>query len=189
MPIFSWNVPLISLFLERSLVFPILLFSSISLYYSFKKAFISPPAFFWNSAFSWVYLSLFPLPFTFLLSSAICKASSDNHYAFFHFFFFGMVSVTVSCTRLWTFIHSSSGTLSTRSNPLNLLVTSTVWSKGIWFKSYLNGLVIFPAFLNLSLNFYNEELIIWATVSSRSCFCWPYTASPSLTSKNTINLI
>ena len=24
----------------------------------------------------------------------------DNHNAFFHFFFFGMVSVTVSCTRL-----------------------------------------------------------------------------------------
>ena len=34
-PIFAWNVPLISLiFLKRSLVFPILLFSSISLHWS-----------------------------------------------------------------------------------------------------------------------------------------------------------
>ena len=29
----------------------------------------------------------------------------------------------------------------------------------------------------------------WATVSSRSCFCWLYTASPSLATKNVINLI
>ena len=33
-----------------------------------------------------------------------------------------------SCTVLWTCVHSSSGTLSTRSNPLNLLITSTVLS-------------------------------------------------------------
>ena len=31
--------------------------------------------------------------------------------------------------------------------------------------------------------------MIWATVSSLSCFCWLYRASPSLTSKNIINLI
>ena len=39
-PILSWNVPLVSLiFLKRSLVFPILLFSSISLCWSPRKAF------------------------------------------------------------------------------------------------------------------------------------------------------
>ena len=31
--------------------------------------------------------------------------------------------------------------------------------------------------------------MIWATVSSWSCFCWPYRASPSLAAKNRINLI
>ena len=37
---FAWNVPLISLvFLKRSLVFPVLLFSSMSLHWSLKKAF------------------------------------------------------------------------------------------------------------------------------------------------------
>ena len=31
--------------------------------------------------------------------------------------------------------------------------------------------------------------MIWATVSSRSCFCWLYRASPSLAARNIINLI
>ena len=31
--------------------------------------------------------------------------------------------------------------------------------------------------------------MIWATVSSQSCFCWVYRASPSLAAKNIINLI
>ena len=41
-PIFAWSVPLVSLIiLMRSLVFPILLFSSISLHWSLRKAFLS----------------------------------------------------------------------------------------------------------------------------------------------------
>ena len=88
--VFAWNVPLVSpIFLKRSLVFPILLFSFISLHCSFKKAFLTLLAVLWNSAFSWVYLSLSPLPFASLLFSAICKASSDNQFALSHFFFFG----------------------------------------------------------------------------------------------------
>jgi len=78
-PVFTWNVPLVYLiFLTRSLVFPILLFSSISLHWSLKKAFLSLLAIVWNYAFSWVYLSLSPLPFTSLLFLAICKASLKN---------------------------------------------------------------------------------------------------------------
>ena len=38
----------------------------------------------------------FSLPFPFLLSSAIGKASSDNHFAFLHFFFLRMVLATAS---------------------------------------------------------------------------------------------
>ena len=46
------NVHLVSLiFLKRSLVFPILLLSSISLHWSLKKAFLSLLAILWNSAF------------------------------------------------------------------------------------------------------------------------------------------
>ena len=39
-PIFAWNIPLVSLiFLKGSLVFPILLFSSISLHWQLRKTF------------------------------------------------------------------------------------------------------------------------------------------------------
>jgi len=49
MLIFAWNVPLVSLiFLKRSLVFPILLFSSISLHWSLRKPFLSLLAILWN---------------------------------------------------------------------------------------------------------------------------------------------
>ena len=46
--IFAWNIPLVSLiFLKRSLVFPILLFSSIPLHWSLRKAFLSLLAILW----------------------------------------------------------------------------------------------------------------------------------------------
>ena len=112
-PIFAWNVPLVSLiFLTRSLVFPILLFSSISLNWSLRKAFLSLLAILWNSAFKWEYLSFSPLLFASILFTAICKASSDSYFAFLHFSFLRMVLIPVSCTMSQTSIHSSSGTLS-----------------------------------------------------------------------------
>ena len=112
-PIFAWNVPLVPLiFLKRSLVFPILLFSSISLHWSLRKAFLSLLAILWNSAFKWEYLSISPLPLAALLFSAIYKASLDKHLAFLHFFFLDMVLIPVSCTESRASVHSSSGTLS-----------------------------------------------------------------------------
>ena len=64
-PILAWNVPLVSLiFLKSYLVFPILLFFSISLHWSLRKTFLSLLAILWSSAFKWVYLS-----FTFSFSS------------------------------------------------------------------------------------------------------------------------
>ena len=112
-PIFAWNVPLVSLiFLKRSLVFPILLFSSISLHWTLKKASLSLLAILWNSAFRCLYLSFSPLLFASLLYTAIYKASPDSHFAFLHFFSMGMVFIPVYCTMSWTSIHSSSCTLS-----------------------------------------------------------------------------
>ena len=46
----------------------------------------------------------------------------------------------------------------------------------------------FPYFLQLKSEFGNKEFMIWATVSSWSCFCWLCRASPSLAAKNIINL-
>ena len=47
----------------------------------------------------------------------------------------------------------------------------------------------FPYFLQFQPEFCNKEFMIWATVSSQSCFCWLHRASPSLAAKNIISLI
>ena len=61
--------------LSHSIVF--LYFS----HHSQRKAFISLLAILWNSALRSVYFSFSPLPFTSLFS-ALCKASSDNLFAY-----------------------------------------------------------------------------------------------------------
>ena len=67
-----------------------------------EEGLLASLAILWNSTFNRVYLSLSPLLFTSLLSSAICKASSGNHFAYLHFLFFGMVLFAATCTILWT---------------------------------------------------------------------------------------
>ena len=47
--------------------------------------------------------------------------------------------------------------------------------------------MVFPTFFKSE--FGNKEIMIWPTVSSSSCFCSLYRASPSLAAKNIINLI
>ena len=112
-PIFARNFPLVSLiFLRRSLVFPILLFFSISFHSSLRKVLLSLLVILWNFAFIWVYLSFSPLPLASLLFSPICKTYSDNHFALLHFFSLGMILITASCKMSQTSTHSSSGTLS-----------------------------------------------------------------------------
>ena len=125
--IFPTQVSLIAggFFTVWATVFPILLFSSISLHCSLRKAFLFLLAILWNCIQVGISF-LFPLPLTSLLFLAICEASSDNHFAFLHFFFLEIVLIIASYTMLGISTHSSSGTLSIRSNPLNLFVTSTV---------------------------------------------------------------
>ena len=124
-PIFGQNISFISpIFRKRYLVFP-LLFSSSFIQYALKKAFSSLCAGLWKSVFSWIYLFLSPLLFTSLPSLAICKASSEDYFAFLLFFFCWMALFTASCTILWTSVHSSSGTLFTRSKTLNLSPSHT----------------------------------------------------------------
>ena len=143
--------PLVSLiFLKRSLVFPILLFSSISLPWSLRKAFLSLLAILWNSTFKWLYLSFSPLPLASFLYSTFCKDSSDNHFAFLHLFFLGKVLITASCKMSWTCIHSSSGTLSD-------LIPWIYFSLPLYNRKGFdlglnNGLMVFPTFFNLSLH-------------------------------------
>ena len=102
------------------------------------------------------FLFLFSLAFHIFSFLTVCKASSVNHFAFLHFFFFGMGLFTISYTILWTSVHSSSGTLFIGSNPLNLLslLPYIIISDFIQFHTppeFSSG--VFSAFFNLSLNF------------------------------------
>ena len=99
--------------------------SSLSYFIVFlylRKAFLSLLAILWNSAFKWVYLSFYPL----LLFFSSLFVRSPQTAILFSFFFLGMALIHVSCTISRTSAHSSSGTLSMRSSPLNLVLTSTV---------------------------------------------------------------
>ena len=167
---FAWNVPLVSLiFLNRSLVFPILLFLFISLPWSLRKAFLSLLAILWNSAFRWLYLFFSPLPLASLLFLAMCKSSSDNHFAFLHFFFLGMVLITASCTVSQTSTHSSSGTvyqiqsLESVCHVHYIILRDLIKVIPEWSSDFLY-------FVQFKSEFVNKEFMIWATVSSQSFF-------------------
>ena len=110
-PIFAWNVPLVSHFLEE--------ISSLShsIVFLYFFALITEEGFlifllFFGTLIQMGISFLSPLLVASLLSTAICKASSDNHSTFLHFFFLGMVLITAFYKMSRTSIHSSSGTLS-----------------------------------------------------------------------------
>ena len=119
-PIFAWNNPLGSLiYLKRSLVFHIPLISLFLCIVHWSPSYLSYLSSGILHSVEYIFLFLSPLAFTLFLFSTIYKASSDNHLAFWHFLFFGMVLIAASWTMLHTSIHSSSGTLYIRYNPLN----------------------------------------------------------------------
>ena len=111
-PIFAWNVPLVSvIFLKLSLVFPILFFFPVFLGIGH-----------WGRL---SYLSCYSLELCIQVSISL-QASSVNHFAFLHFFLLMMMLITASCTMSQTFIHSTLGTMSITSNPLSLFIISFV---------------------------------------------------------------
>ena len=138
-------------FLKGFLVFLILFFPSISLHYSLKKAFLSLLALLLNFACSCIYLSLSPLAFASLLFSAICKTSSYNDLTFSHFFFFGMVLVTASCTMLWTSIQRLRDLIICWQHKWKDF-SDILLSKYSWYPPYFSKSIIFDILI-----LYNEE--------------------------------
>ena len=101
-PIFERNVPLVSLiFLMRSLVFPILLFPSISLHCSLKNSSLSFLAILWNP-FSRAYLPLSPCLSLLFFAQLFVRPHQTTLLPFLHSFFLGTILVTTSYTILWT---------------------------------------------------------------------------------------
>ena len=109
--------------MKRSLVFPILLFSSISLHWSVRKAFLSLLAFLWSSAFRWVYFSFLISFLLLFFSQLFVRPPQTTILPFCIYFSLGWSWSPPPITVSQTSVHSSSGTLLIRSNPLNILVT------------------------------------------------------------------
>ena len=78
------------IFLKRSLAFPVLLFSPISSMIT-EEGFLNSPCYSFKLCILMGISFLFSFAFCFSPFTAICKASSDNHFAILHFFFLGMV--------------------------------------------------------------------------------------------------
>ena len=136
-----------------------------------KKAFLSLLATFWNSTFSWVYLSLSSLPFTSLLFSAICEVSTDHHFAFLHLIFFGMVLINTFCTMLSTSVLRFQTLCLPDLIPWIYLSLLLYNHKG--FDLGQTWARVFPTFFNLSLNFairspwsepQSAPALVWLTV-------------------------
>ena len=119
---FVWNVPFVSNFLEE---ISSLSHSIVFLYFFaliIEKGFLISPCYFLERCIQMGISFLFPFAFCF----SSFHSSSDSHFAFLHFFFLGMVLIIAYYIMSQTSIHCSSGSLSIKSNPLNLFVTSTV---------------------------------------------------------------
>ena len=77
-----------------------------------KEGFVISPCYSLEFCIQMGISFLFSFAFHFSSFYSYFKASSDNHFAFLHLFFLGMVLIPVSCTISQTSIHSSWGTLS-----------------------------------------------------------------------------
>ena len=159
-PMITWNVPLLALiFLKTSLVFLIVLLSSIFLHCSLNKAFLS------RLSILWILHSdgyIFPFVLCALLLFFFHLFVRPSQKAIFHCCISASWGWFFSLPPIQTSIHSSSGTL---SDPAPWIFLSFL----LYNHKSRNGLVVFPAFFKSE--FHNKELMIWATVSFQSWFC------------------
>ena len=130
-PIFAWNVPLLSLIFFEEI--SSLSYSIVFLYFF---ALVTEEGFLIYPCYS---LKLcIQMGISFLFSFAFCVSSFLSYlegflrlsFCLFAFLFLGMVLITTSCPMSQTSIHSSSGTLSIRSNPLSLFSLPLYSHKG-----------------------------------------------------------
>ena len=129
LPIFGWTVSLIFLiFLMRSLVLPFLNFFPLFLFVvKWRRAsclsllFSGTPH---SVGCTFPFLPCFSLLFFPLLFVKPPQTTTFPSYITFSLGWF----YSLPCIILWTSVHSSSGTLFTTSNPLNIFIISTVYS-------------------------------------------------------------
>ena len=94
-PIFSWNIPFLSLIFLKISRFSHSIVFLFCIDHCGRLSYLSLLFFetlHWNGYIFHFLLCLY------LLFLAICKSSTDNHFAFLHFFFLGRVLIPASCT-------------------------------------------------------------------------------------------
>ena len=185
MPIVAWNVPFVSLiFLKRLLVFPILLFSLfLCIDHWGRLSYLS--LIFFGTLYSNGYIFPFLLCLSLLFFSQLFIWPPQTTILPFCFCFLGMVLNTASCTISQPSVHNSSGTLLDLI-PWIYLSLPLYDHNGFYLDHTWMILWFFPYFLHFKSEFGNKKFMIWASVSSWSCFCWLYRASPSLAANNII---
>ena len=175
MSIFVWNIPLVSLiFLKRSLDFSILLFSSVSLHWSLRKAFSSL-----LPIHGTLHSDGYVFPFLLCLSllffpQVFVRPSQTTILPFCITFSWGwslslppvqcheslsIVLKALNLTGLMPWIYSSLPLYNHKGFNLGHTWMVYEWSS------------VFPYILQLTSKFCNKEFMIWATVSSQSWFC------------------
>jgi len=112
-----WNFLFFSFYFTEVLLIYNVLIAAIQ-HRSLRKTFLSLLLFF-GTLHSDGYIFPFLVWFLLLFFSQLFVRPPQT--TILHFFFLGMVLITASCTMLGTSVRSSSGTLSIRANPLNLL--------------------------------------------------------------------
>ena len=93
-----------------------------------EEGFLISPCYSLDLCIQMLISFLFSFAFHFSSFHSYLQGLLRQHFAFLQTIFFsmGMVLIPVSCIMSRTSFHSSSGTLSIRSSPLNLFLTSTV---------------------------------------------------------------
>ena len=121
--IFPWYL---QFFLKKFLVFPILFFPLYLFALFTSESLLLSCCYSLELWLSVGYLFPFLLYLSLLFFPQIFVKLPRKNTLFSCIFSFEMVLITTSFTMVKTFIHTSSATLSTKSNPLNLFITSTV---------------------------------------------------------------
>ena len=88
-----------------------------------------------------------------------------------------MVLITVSCTMSRTSIHSSSGTVYQIESLESVCHFHSTIVKDLFWVISLEWSSGFSYCLQFKSEFGNKQFMIWAMVSSWSCFCWLYAAA------------
>ena len=148
---------------------------------------------------------LFSFAFSFSSFLSYFKTFSNNHFAFLHSFSWGwswslppvqcheplFIVLQALCLIPWIYLslplYNHKGfDLGHTWMVLGLQRVGHDWATELNWTEWCGG---FPYFLPFKSEIGNKEFMIWAIVSSQSCFCWLYRASPSLAANNINNLI